>query len=63
MKQIKYETLTDSELAEITKEKNKLGCATKKALNAANELYNRYHWNNVVIKMIIEKYIDKYEEE
>ena len=54
MKRIKYETLTDAELAAIAKHKNVRGIATSEALEAARELHDRHHWDEVDYRNEIE---------
>lgn len=42
----KYKTMTDDELKELAKQKNKrTGCAKMSALEAQRELWNRHHWD------------------
>ena len=43
----KYAAMTDAELAEIAKRKNRRGIATAEALRAQWELYERHHWEEV----------------
>lgn len=47
MRYRKLADMTDAELAEIAKQKNRRGCATGKALRAQHELYERHHWDEV----------------
>lgn len=45
MAQNRYSSMTDEELKELAKERNKrTGCFKKTALSAQRELWNRNHW-------------------
>ena len=44
----RYETMSDDELRELSKQKvKKTGCFSRVALAAQRELWNRKHWNTV----------------
>ena len=48
MARSRYETMSDDELRELSKQKvKKTGCFSKVALAAQRELWNRKHWNTI----------------
>lgn len=48
MARSRYETMSDDELRELSKQKvKKTGCFSRVALAAQKELWNRKHWNTI----------------
>lgn len=53
MARSRYETMSDDELRELSKQKvKKTGCFSKVALAAQRELWNRKHWNTIDVTEI-----------
>ena len=55
----RYEAMSDEELRELSKQKNKKnGCFSRVALAAQRELWDRKHWNTIDITEI-DQYVDR----
>lgn len=60
----RYSSMTDEELKELAKERNKrTGCFKKTALSAQKELWNRNHWGADEDRLHDDGYTDRSIEE